>query len=288
MLPQPSPFVRVKDGPEQPAIFIAHGLSGTVQMQKLAKHVQTSHPIYGIRAKGIDGKEEPLDTVEEMAAFYLHALNAQNFPGPYLLVGYSFGGLVALEMAQRLQQQGREVGLLVLVDTYPHPHFMQAPIRMRLFAKRMKGHAQNMQQMSFLRALSYFKKGIERKVRRALHLPAAPDEDVFPVNARLTTRAAALRRVNQQLYLAYTRYQPGFYRGDIKFVKTARRLFFPASAASVWKRLCNGLEVIEIPGDHLSIVTSEYEGLAAALTHYIEQATAALPAMADSTPGRDL
>jgi acetoacetyl-CoA synthetase len=283
MLAQASPFVRIKDGHEQPAIFIAHGLSGTVQLHKLAKRVQTDHPIYGIRAKGWDGKEEPLETVEEMAAFYLQTLDAENFGGPYLLIGYSFGGLVALEMAQRLQQQGREVALLVLVDTYPHPRFMKAPIRMRLFVKRMKGHAQNMQQMRAPQAFSYFMKGVERKVRRQLHLAAAPDEDVFPENARLTPRAAALRRVNQKLYLAYTRYQPRFYRGDIKFVNTARRLFFPADPATVWKHLAIGFEVDEIPGDHLSIVTSQYEGLAAALTRYVEQATSA---MAEPAPGR--
>lgn len=286
MLVQPSPFVRVKDGPELPAVFIAHGLSGTVQMYKLAKRVQTDHPIYGIRARGIDGNGDPQETVEDMAQSYLQALYEEDFRGPYLLVGYSFGGLVALEMAQRLLQQGREVGLLALVDTYPHPRFLQTPIRMRLFMRRMKGHARNMRRMPARQAFTYFLKGIERKIRRQLNLPAAPDEYVFPEGVRLTPRAAALRRVNQKLYLAYSRYQPKFYRGDIKFVKTARRLFFPADPASVWKRLSSSLEVTEVPGDHLSIVNSEYEGLAAALTYYIGQATSSLSDIGEPTPSR--
>src|SRR2546421_3756096 len=106
-----SPFVKIRDGSQKPPIVIAHGLSGLVQFEELAKHIRTEHPIYGIQARGIDGAEEPLDRVEDMAQFYLNAFDELYAGDVYILVGYSFGGLVALEMAQRLAARGKKISL---------------------------------------------------------------------------------------------------------------------------------------------------------------------------------
>src|SRR5438552_6897298 len=130
-----------------PPIFIAHGLCGTVQFTELAKHIRTGHPIYGIQGKGLDEIEEPLERVEDMARFYLEALEELYPQGPYILIGYSFGGLVALEMAHRLPETGKNVALLVLIDAYLHPRYMAYSQRLRLFATRVRGNANKMRQL---------------------------------------------------------------------------------------------------------------------------------------------
>src|SRR5437667_8341863 len=127
-----SPFVQIKTGRDRTPIFIAHGLSGVVQFSELSKYIETDHPIYGIQAKGIDGSEEPFDRVEDMAAYYLETLAEICPAGPYILIGYSFGGLVALEMAQRLTAAGKSIALLVLLDAYTDPRFLPARDRLRL------------------------------------------------------------------------------------------------------------------------------------------------------------
>src|SRR5271154_7430527 len=88
-----SPFLQLKAGQDKPAIFIAHGLSGTVQVLELAKHIQTERPIYGIQARGLDGKEEPFDSVEDMAGVYLNTLNEIDPQDPFILIRYFFRGL---------------------------------------------------------------------------------------------------------------------------------------------------------------------------------------------------
>ena len=267
---RPSPFVHLKAGSEKPPIFIAHGLCGTVQFTELAKHIRTGHPIYGIQGKGLDEIEEPLERVEDMARFYLEALEELYPQGPYILIGYSFGGLVALEMAHRLSETGKNVALLVLIDAYPHPRYMAYPQRMRLFATRVRGHANKMRQVPLPSALSYFVCGVKRRLRisRALGESQGPSEMLG-----LPFGEAALRRVKQKAYLAYANYQPRFYRGKIHFVTAEIKSFFPGDPATIWADLAAELEIEIIPGNHLNIVTTQFEPLALVLTRYIQHAT---------------
>src|SRR5579863_7556630 len=139
-----SPFIEIKPGTEKPPVFITHGLCGTAQFGGLARQIHTGNPIYGIQGKGVDGIEKPVERVEEMADYYLESLQALYPQGPYILVGYSFGGLVALEMAQRLWGTPNEVALLVLLDAYPHPSCYTRPVRMRLLVTRIRGHLNEM------------------------------------------------------------------------------------------------------------------------------------------------
>src|ERR1035438_1996575 len=154
-LPRFSPFVQIKAGTKKPPILIAPGLDGCTSFSKLAKRIQTEHPIYGIQAKGVDGMENPFDCVEDMARYYVEELNELQPCGPYILIGYSFGGLVALEMAQRLSDGGKHVGLLVLIDAYPHPRTLSTGQRLRLTVQRAVRHISEMRQRPIGGAIAY-------------------------------------------------------------------------------------------------------------------------------------
>jgi thioesterase domain-containing protein len=268
-LPRSSPIIQIKAGSEKPPIFIAHGLCGIVRFTELARHIPTGQPIYGIQGKGIDGMEEPFERVEDMARFYLEELEKLYPQGPYILIGYSFGGLVALEMAQRLSETGTNVALLVLLDAYPHPRYMTWPVRLRLFATRARSHVSEMRQLPLPSVFSYFIRGL----RRRLYISRALDESQGSSEMGLPFGEAALRRVKQKAYLAYASYQPRFYRGKINFVTAEIKSFFPGDPATVWADLAAELEVEVIPGNHLNIVTTQFKPLAAALTRYVQQVT---------------
>jgi thioesterase domain-containing protein len=257
----------LKDGSEAPPILIAHGLSGTVQVHKLAKHIQTDHPVYGIQAKGVDGKEEPFDRIEDMASYYIDELDKILPEDSYILVGYSFGGLVALEVAQRLQEKGRKVPLLVFIDTYPHQRFTRFSTRSKWFLLRMCGHLSHMRDQSFMDAWSYFLKGVKRRLylSEAVLETAAPQEVLSADAAR---EQEILQHVKQRTFASYEKYNPRFYPGKIKFITTATKTFFPSNPATVWKHLAAEFEVEVVPGDHLNVVTTEFKSLAEALTRY--------------------
>ena len=236
-------LVLLKEGAKKPPIFLAHGLGGSViDFFQPVKHIESDHPIYGMQAKGIDGLDEPLESIEDMAEFHLKAIKELQPDGPYALIGYSLGGLVVLEMAQRLSANGEQVALLAMLDAYPHMRYLSLGQRLRLAA---------------------------RQARRGLHVlrnlsGSAPYQP--PAGVSLTP---AMQRVRASAYLALTRYRPRFYPGEIKFVRAEVPSGFPADAEAVWNPLAQKIEVSSVPGDHLGIIATHHEELATVLSRYV-------------------
>ncbi|KAI1288646.1 hypothetical protein EDD11_009741, partial [Mortierella claussenii] len=83
----------------------------------LSKHLHEDQPLYGIQARGLDGKGQLALTLEDMAKDYIHQVRDVQPHGPYNLLGWSFGGTVAHSMAVQLEKLGEKVDLLVLMDT---------------------------------------------------------------------------------------------------------------------------------------------------------------------------
>ncbi|MGK3992297.1 non-ribosomal peptide synthase/polyketide synthase [Sorangium sp. So ce1024] len=108
-------------------LFLVHGAGGSVlNYADLVRHLDPARPVYGLHAPALDGDEALPATVEEMARGYLAELRAVQPGGPYLLGGWSFGGVVAFEMAQQLRAAGETVALLALIDSHA-PTSLPAP-----------------------------------------------------------------------------------------------------------------------------------------------------------------
>ncbi|MEG4318292.1 MULTISPECIES: amino acid adenylation domain-containing protein [unclassified Microcoleus] len=113
-----SPLVAIKPGGKNPPFFCVHPIFGVVfPYCELAFGLGENQPFYGLQPKGIDGEIAPLTRIEDMAADYIAALRTVQPQGPYFLGGWSFGGLVAFEMAQQLLGAGEEVAMLAVIDT---------------------------------------------------------------------------------------------------------------------------------------------------------------------------
>src|SRR5205085_8157205 len=83
----------------------------------LMRHIPAGHPIYGLQAHV--RRDALPETLEDMASDYLRLVREVQPLGPYHLLGWSLGGLVAQAMSSELQKAGQEVGLLALLDSYP-------------------------------------------------------------------------------------------------------------------------------------------------------------------------
>jgi len=119
-----SSLVPIQPQGTRPPLFCVHGGAGTILFyHELSRRLGPDQPFYGLQSRGIYGRNSPLRTVEEMAEHYLGELEQIRPCGPYHLVGYCFGGIVAYEMAQRLRERGEEVALLALINA-PSPAYI--------------------------------------------------------------------------------------------------------------------------------------------------------------------
>ncbi|MFG3200144.1 alpha/beta fold hydrolase, partial [Streptomyces sp. NPDC048208] len=106
-------------GSMSPLFCIHPGGGYTWVYAQLANYLPEGLSIYGIQARGLDGDTDLPNTVEEMAADYIRQVRAIQPSGPYSLLGWSLGGLVAHEMAVQLQRSGEEISVLAIMDAYP-------------------------------------------------------------------------------------------------------------------------------------------------------------------------
>ncbi|HYP28248.1 MAG TPA: thioesterase domain-containing protein, partial [Blastocatellia bacterium] len=106
------------EGTRKP-FFCVHPAGGNVfSYVNLARHLGPDQPFYGLQAQGLDGASAPMTEIEAMAALYVQAVRSVQPSGPYILGGWSMGGVVAFEMASQLKKAGQEVSLLALFDSY--------------------------------------------------------------------------------------------------------------------------------------------------------------------------
>jgi thioesterase domain-containing protein/acyl carrier protein len=274
-LPSASRFpalVLLKPGNNEPPIFIAHGLGGSViDFYQLVKYIDSPQSIYGMQARGIDGVDEPFDRIEDLAQFYLDAIREIQPHGPYYLVGYSLGGLVTLEMAQRLTQDGEKVALLALLESYPYSKFLSLGQRLRLAARVAKHRAYTVSRLPVRDALTYIMLPSRRRFYFARIINQNGDGNSRHALPNAEVVSPTMQRARDTAYLALSRYQPRHYAGKIKFVRAEILTDFPDDPVTVWKNLVAEFECATVPGDHLGIVGTHFESLGSVLSRYLRE-----------------
>ncbi|WP_158711725.1 amino acid adenylation domain-containing protein [Streptomyces virginiae] len=128
----PDPVVRLRTEGTLDPLLLVHPIGGNVFCYRaLAAELGPDRPVFGLTAPGLTDSDQASDTlpdptsdatVEELAAAHVEALRRIRPAGPYHLAGWSFGGLLAYEMAVQLHAAGARVATLALLDTgYPEP-----------------------------------------------------------------------------------------------------------------------------------------------------------------------
>jgi amino acid adenylation domain-containing protein len=111
-------LVEMQSGnPAKRPLFCIHAVWGNILFcRSFINYLETDRTVYGLQSKGLDGEHPPCTSIPEMATNYIKEIKSVQPQGPYLLSGFSLGGLIAFEIAQQLQAQGQEIELLALVD----------------------------------------------------------------------------------------------------------------------------------------------------------------------------
>ncbi len=251
------------DGSKAPLYFL-HGdyLGGGLYCRKIARALGPEQPVFALTPCGLDGEAAPL-TIEEMATRHLQALRRHRPHGPYRLAGNCNGGLIALEMARRLAEEGETVEpLLVIRTSAANARFSRAR---RLIERggRLLGLSE-VTQRSLVRRWRWFVRAwsaasppgrvglVVGKLIRLVRRPAGGAGRPGP-------EASAAPDDRDRLIATFTDaaddYVPLPYRGKVVLFWPAEEPEPAADTLRWWRRISPGAEVETIPGDHLTSIT---------------------------------
>ena len=278
-----SPLVALQpNGPRRP-FFCVHPVGGHVLCYApLTSHWEPERPFYALQARGLEEDQTPTAHIAEMASEYIEAMRSVQPTGPYLLGGWSVGGIIAFEMAQQLHAQKQEVALLALFDS-KLPSEPKTPLdnlmQLRSFARDLglevdKGalSRDTLMQAGEGEQLAL----VMEKARQSLLLPPdLTDEDFDRLYRVFKTNLRALYDYVPQLYagkvtLLSASEQPEETRRTRRLGSLLHRLNFfkrekPAPADSHWEKLAHGgVERYSVPGSHYTIVREPNVGTLAA------------------------
>jgi len=112
-------IIKLKDGDDKAPLFIIHPIGGNASSYvNLINNLDISNAIYGIQSQGLFDENKVLTDVESMASIYIKAIEQIQKEGPYNLLGWSFGGVIAIEMVHQFADKNAETQHLFLIDTY--------------------------------------------------------------------------------------------------------------------------------------------------------------------------
>ena len=246
-----TPLVPIQTGGAQPPLFCIHPVGGEVLCYTdLAHYLGTDQPVYGLQSHAWAGDDgEGPATVETMAATYIAALRQVQAAGPYRLLGYSLGGLLALEMARQLADRGEVLDLLAVLDTLALP----IESRTRDFAEilfDLSGEHPSLSVES-LRTL-------EPEAQFAYFVEKANTEKFLPgLDLETVRRYARAGKVHNQARHSYVlRPYPGRI---VLFRATSGHVLHCPDPSLGWSRLAvGGLEVQDVPGSHDLMIQSPH------------------------------
>jgi amino acid adenylation domain-containing protein len=257
-----STVVEINAGGAQTPFFLVHDIGGDVfGFGPLARLIGPDQPFYGLQARGLDGIQEPFTQMEAMAAYYVEEILKLQPDGPYLLGGYSLGGVIAFEMAQQLHGQGRRVAFLAVLDE-------PAPISngrrkvssgaignvARNFPHWLRDHVWRRSAAEVFADVQRRLGSIAQKSVRRIFSPfgVKPYEATVAEVMDMVQLPETRRRIMEALYQALMNYSPRVYPGGITLFRTrAQPLLASYGKDKGWGKLAaQGVEVRMVSGNH--------------------------------------
>jgi acyl transferase domain-containing protein/thioesterase domain-containing protein len=259
-LTKPTHVVLLSGGKDASAtpLFICAGMFGNVlNLRHLASALSIDRTVYGLQARGLYGDYAPHATFEEMARDYIAEIQAIQPHGPYLLAGYSGGGICAYEMALQILDQGDEVAHVIMLDT-PLPRQPELQMRDRIDMK--------LQDLKRHRA-GLLKQWLSNRREWKAELRDRVTAD--------TVDCAAEEFNNKKIEVAFRRallqYEVRPYTGALTLFRPKPIIFYQLSGGRTlqenrniilhdngWGGNVLNLHISEVPGDHDSMVLDPY------------------------------
>ena len=270
-------IVPLREGGSLPPLFCIHPLGGWMDHYlKILPAVDNSRPVFGIRGRGLEPGEELPRTVEATAKEQVDAVRTVQKTGPYHLMGFSNGGIIAYELACQLQELGEMTVFLGIIDVSAPATEVRyvKTLATKLFPGQVLGKIPAFFERS-LKAYpdSWIYKWIMKAIQMVFHgvlfrSPAKSlPESVGGVHSSINLKEESLAhypaesRPNMKVQLnASHMYLPHTFDGDLVLFSTGPDpILFPGDMTRGWgSRITGKCEVITVPGDHSNLFDEPY------------------------------
>lgn len=262
--PAPSPLLLLKDGDDRPPLYmIAGGHRIVLEIIALSQAIQHGGKSWGLQAPGLEGETPEFETVEQIAARFVAHLGGDP-EQPVNIVGYSFGGEIAFEMARILHADNRKLGLVGLIDTGLAERHWPRAMRLRYLAQSTLSRVRTLTsapsggRIEALRSLT--RPFINRLIGAFSYNPAFSESYEPDLDPRL--------RVLKDLAIqAHERYAPKPVAFPVVLFTSRRKASDIADRVKMWAPSVANLEVVEVDGSHTTMVLPPHvRGLAAEIS----------------------
>jgi amino acid adenylation domain-containing protein len=248
-------LVPIKPKGSKMPLYIVHGAGLNVLLfNALAMNMDDEQPVYGLQAKGLNGIDEPLDVMEEIAANYVDEIINHDPVGPYAVAGYSLGGLIAYEMAKQMLAMGKDVKMLAMFDTYADQTQIYDPwLKKRLtnawfFAKQL-AYTPVLFVQDPKRTIEYKSREIGRRILKIF-------KSIFPDKVKKKEGFSAYTDdIHERSLAAQRNYLLTPVNISIELFRAKKRTFYMDDFKFLgWKPYAlKGVNVHDIPGEHNTI-----------------------------------
>ena len=239
-------FVTARVGPDGGALVLIPGLGGDPgELAALAAGVAGDCAVLVLDLRGLAEKAGDDIRVESLARLAFEALSRSKHDQVRAFAGFSFGGLVALELARLARAQHGSEPVLVLIDSAPEQSHWPRSVWLRSVRARTIGRIKSLRGRSLGSAVAEVASRAVRLAIRFRRRGAKPGSGSAPGFA-----AATLNPLVQ----AYDRYAPAFYPGRAILLESTASALFTGALPDIWRPLTAGLERHCLPGDHLDLL----------------------------------
>jgi thioesterase domain-containing protein/acyl carrier protein len=238
-------------GDKQPFFLVAGMFGNVLNLRHLAHLIGADRPFYGLQARGLYGDQKPHSSIEDAATDYIAELREVQPSGPYMLGGFSGGGITAYEMARQLEAMGEHVSLIVLLDT-PLPTRRPLELIDRLYIQGAE-----LKRGGILYPFRWIARRVAWEISKRRHSEATQTQEHQFHNAEI--EAAFLEAVGS--------YEVRAWNGNLHLYRPPLVGHWTVSGGKQinserayvlhdndWTQHAPNVEVTEVPGDHDSMV----------------------------------
>lgn len=265
-------LVPMRGGGIKPPLFLMHSHGGNVlEYDPLVERLGEDQPVYALQARGLGGDIDADPSIEDMAAYYIAELKSLQPEGPYYLGGFCFGGLLALESACQLRDQGDEVAHVILIQTqaveYPLdlPHVTALHRAAYRFLKRVDLERSNVSVMGGRAKLNYFWHRLKRFVEIGRGRATVASESLLNAfgvkrpNGSTPYVLAVLANAHEKARLKYL---APTYDGRVSLFRAQkqRRGIRPDETLGWRNHLTGQFDVYEVPGHQQNMLNESNVG----------------------------